>query len=425
MDYIGRKVHVLPYGLRTRTERVRSFHGEGKLSSKYPSALTTVDGVPVSAQVLVRWRSDPPGQYGDGALVATTMSSPAGEWEIIGLNSKLRYDVSARYVGENDALQSNVQPYITPRFSITTINATVGAALDVPLPIEGGAGTVTAAYVSGTYPTGVTLSAGRLQASAVGSTAGTYTITYDLTDSIDTYTHTLDIVVRVAQLSLPRPAVPEELAIGDTVSAVFAATGGVGPYTYSLESGTLPSGLSFNASTATLSGTTTAGGTGNFQIKSEDADGREAFASFRMVVALAAHRFWRVLCAAADDNAYCVVSEVEFNGVQATGGTATASSIYGGAWTAAGAFDGVKNTDAGWSTATGAGASGAWIAYEYASALHVNSVSIYAGSPGNQAHAPRDFSVQSSDDGVTWTTEWSVTGATGWLAYEQRTFPRP
>ena len=92
----------------------RMFAGTGILSSAFPSALTTIEGTPVSAQVLVRWRSDPPGMFGDGALVATTVSSSSGEWVITGLNSALRYDVSARYAGENDALQSNVQPFPRP-----------------------------------------------------------------------------------------------------------------------------------------------------------------------------------------------------------------------------------------------------------------------------------------------------------------------
>lgn len=92
--------------------RGRMFSGTGVLSSDFPSALTTIEGAPVSAQVLVRWRSDPPGMFGDGALVATTVSSPAGEWTITGLNPTLKYDVYARYLGENDALQSNVSPHV-------------------------------------------------------------------------------------------------------------------------------------------------------------------------------------------------------------------------------------------------------------------------------------------------------------------------
>jgi hypothetical protein len=422
MDYIGRKVHVLKIPLLGRKERVRSFRGDGTLSSKNPSALTTVDGVPTAATVMVRWRAPVPGQYGDGALAATTTSSVAGEWSITGLDHRLRYDVSARLAGENDALQSNVQPYFTPRFSTTTIKATAGAALDVPLPIEGGAGTVTAAYVSGTYPTGVTLSAGRLQASAVGSTAGTYTITYDLTDSIDTYTHTLDIVVRVAQLSLPRPAVPEELAIGDTVSVVFAATGGIGPYTYSLDSGTLPTGLSFDASTATLPGTLTAGsGTCTFQIKAVDTNGREAYASFTVSTPTPPHKYWRVYVTAA--NSYGTMREIEFleAGVRlsTSGATITASSTYSYSGIAPGyAFDNTFDSNR-WTPANSAPP--AWIAIEYPSAVDFDAVRITISVA---SQAPTAFTIQSSDDGTTWTDEWSVAGESGWVDNETRTYPR-
>lgn len=90
----------------------RPRRGTGILSSQFPGALTTVEGTPVSAQVLVRWRTDPPGLYGDGTLVAITTSTPSGEWIVTGLDSGLRYDVSARYAGENDALQSNVSPHV-------------------------------------------------------------------------------------------------------------------------------------------------------------------------------------------------------------------------------------------------------------------------------------------------------------------------
>jgi uncharacterized protein YhjY with autotransporter beta-barrel domain len=57
-----------------------------------------------------------------------------------------------------------------------------------------------------------------------------------------------------------------------TVSAFsqsFSASGGSGPYTYS-QTGTLPTGLSFNAGTATLSGTPTQAGTFPFTITATD-----------------------------------------------------------------------------------------------------------------------------------------------------------
>lgn len=406
----------VPAGFRTKM-----FHGTGALSSSFPSALTTVEGAPVSAQVLVRWRSDPPGMFGDGALVATTVSSPSGEWEVTGLNPKLRYDVSARYAGENDALQSNVQPSDEPRFS-GAVQVPVGVPLNVALPIIGGTGSVSVAHVSGAYPSGVSLVGNRLQGSWPTGATGSYPVTFDLTDDEGTYTRVLDIDLYLLPMKFVG-GVPV-LVVGDPMSTTFTASGGEGPYTYAVTSGTLPAGLSLNGSTGVLSGTPAVDGPYSFEITATDVRSDTVSRALMGDVVIAA-KFWRILVSAADNNAYCVVSEIEFNGAQATGGTASSSSDYGGAWTAAGAFDGVKNTAAGWCSATGAGAPGSWIAYEYAAPHYVGSVAIYAGSPGNQVHAPRDFAIQSSDDGSTWVTEWSVSGQTGWSVYEERTFARP
>ncbi|MES2222265.1 MAG: putative Ig domain-containing protein [Acidobacteriota bacterium] len=51
-------------------------------------------------------------------------------------------------------------------------------------------------------------------------------------------------------------------------SVTLAATGGTTPYTWTISTGSLPAGLSINASTGTISGTPTAGGiTSNFTVK--------------------------------------------------------------------------------------------------------------------------------------------------------------
>ena len=110
--------------------------GTGELRGVYPSAPTTVEGVPVSAQVFVRYRANELGGLGDGALVAVTESSPAGEWDVQGVNGRLRYDVFARLAGENDALQSSVRPSDEARFIPSELSVAIGVPLDVPLPFQ-------------------------------------------------------------------------------------------------------------------------------------------------------------------------------------------------------------------------------------------------------------------------------------------------
>jgi len=393
------------------------------LSSSFPSALTTVEGTPVSAQVLVRYRADTPGDYADGVLVAQTVSSASGEWVVEGLDSGLRYDVSARYVGENDALQADVRPLDEPRFS-GAVQVPVGVPLDVALPIIGGRGSVTATYVSGTYPSGVSLVGNRLQGAWPTGATGSYPITFDLTDDEGTYTRVLNIDLYLLPMTLSG-SVPV-LVVGDPVNVTFMASGGEGPYTYAVTAGSLPPGLSLNGSTGEISGTPTTPGAYSFDITVTDVRSATASNTYSGEVSVfGAHKYWRVYVTAAAGG-YGSMVELEFLdalGVRCdlTDGTPIQSSNYPG-YEAYRAFDGVTSGDSCW--AANNSSPPMWLGYRHAAAVVVDSVRITART-ANVTQSPNSFIVQSSDDGVSWTDEWSVSGATGWSANEQRTFNRP
>lgn len=68
-----------------------------------------------------------------------------------------------------------------------------------------------------------------------------------------------------------------EVIQGGTVGTVYSETitgkNGTSPYTFSVVSGSLPTGLSLNSSTGVISGTPTASGTSTFTIQTTDANG--------------------------------------------------------------------------------------------------------------------------------------------------------
>ncbi len=83
--------------------------GAGYFSGKSPNGITSIKGVPTSATVRVLLRATA-GSFGDGAVIATTVSAANGTWRINGIPLGFKYDVVARVAGENDVIMSNVSP---------------------------------------------------------------------------------------------------------------------------------------------------------------------------------------------------------------------------------------------------------------------------------------------------------------------------
>lgn len=92
--------------------------------------------------------------------------------------------------------------------------------------------------------------------------------------SVGTYTLTLTSSVPVP-LSVSAPALPRA-TLGTAYSAQFAAGGGLAPYRWSLASGSLPTGLTLDATSGLVSGVPTAEGTANFSVRVTDSLGATA-----------------------------------------------------------------------------------------------------------------------------------------------------
>ncbi len=171
------------------------------------------------------------------------------------------------------------------QLSVTTVSSALpagsvsagGAYPTTALTASGGTAPYTWAVTSGTLPAGLSLgSSGTIAGSPTA--AGTFNFTVTVTDSATPTPHTstssLSITINAVLSVTTSGTLPTTGETGQTYSATLAHTGGVGPFTWSLPSGsTLPAGLNL-AATGTISGTiTAAANTYTFTAKVTDAQG--------------------------------------------------------------------------------------------------------------------------------------------------------
>ena len=156
----------------------------------------------------------------------------------------------------------------------------VGSAYDQTLAATGGV--TPYSWSTGTgLPPGLTVNAGTGVISGTPQTPGTFSFTVTVTDAENpamTASQQLSIVVKPAPLMITTTSLPAATG-GAAYSATLAATGGVTPYTWSVTAGTLPPGLTLNASTGVIAGTPDVAGTYAFTVTVTDAESPAVTAS--------------------------------------------------------------------------------------------------------------------------------------------------
>ncbi len=139
---------------------------------------------------------------------------------------------------------------------------------------QGGTGTgYVFTIVSGSLPAGLQMnSAGLITGSA--DAIGDFPFTVRATDSAgNTGTRAYDLHVHPGNVLTINPATLAGPNQGTPYSQTVVATGGVAPYTYSVVSGALPTGLTLDPATGLISGTPSASGTFNVTIGAVDSLG--------------------------------------------------------------------------------------------------------------------------------------------------------
>jgi uncharacterized repeat protein (TIGR03803 family) len=186
---------------------------------------------------------------------------------------------------------ANLSLLISPQLTFTPASALTSVAVGVPysvtLTANGGNAPFTWSVSSGTLPAGLTLGSSTGIISGTPTTAGTASLTFSVTDSSEVPVKAAGSTSIVIAPALTISST--SLASGDTsvaYSSTLAATGGIGAYTWSVSSGTLPAGLTLAASTGVISGTPTAAGSSSFTVQVIDSEGNPAKTTANLSIAV-------------------------------------------------------------------------------------------------------------------------------------------
>jgi len=169
---------------------------------------------------------------------------------------------------------------ITPT---TLPSATVG----IPYSQRLTAGTGTFTWSStGTLPGGITLNPNTGALSGTPTATGTFTFTVSVTGGGQTATQSFTITVTAALTITTAPTLPNG-TVGTAYNQTLALAGGTGMFTWSVSTGTLPAGITLNASAGSLSGSPSAPGTFTFTV-SVTGGGQSATKSLTITVGVPA-----------------------------------------------------------------------------------------------------------------------------------------
>jgi len=150
-------------------------------------------------------------------------------------------------------------------------DGTIGVPYSHNLAATGGLPPYTWSITSGVLPSGLSLNSTTGEISGNADTEATYNFTVRATEDEGDYAEKA-LSIKIVVPAILTYDIPDG-TLGEVYTQTLVAGGGTGPYTWSLDSGTLPAGLTFNTSTGEISGTPTADGDHTFTVSVEDSMG--------------------------------------------------------------------------------------------------------------------------------------------------------
>jgi large repetitive protein len=214
-----------------------------------------------------------------GATV--TYTAPAG------ITTQRKVTLTAATSGTSNSSVAGITVNPDPVISGAPQPGTVATAYSATLSATGGTAPLTWSMV-GSLPAGLTFNPANGVISGTPTTAGSVGFSAQILDSSDVpYTakapETIAISTSVAHLDMISGNPPAG-TVGTAYSTTLGASGGTTPYSFSVTSGSLPSGLTIAAASGVISGTPTVSGTSVFTGQVEDASSAKASASFSITI---------------------------------------------------------------------------------------------------------------------------------------------
>ncbi len=258
------------------------------VGTPYSQPLTAVGGEPPYQWSVVSG-SLPPGisLSSNGVLAGTPTSSGQYAFSVQARDLEGATETRAYTLAVATATATAGPTSSSPTITTSSLpTATVGASYSATIAVSGGVPPYYIMVTSGSLPPGISLSStGAL--SGTPNSAGTYTFTVDAEDRQPVSGNkTLQLTVQsgsgASALSITTTSL-NPATVGSAYSASLSASGGKTPYSWSLASGSLPSGITLN-SNGTLSGTSSATGTSSFTAKVTDAAGASATRALQLAV---------------------------------------------------------------------------------------------------------------------------------------------
>jgi ribosomal protein L24E len=178
----------------------------------------------------------------------------------------------------------------TIRYHVTVANpgpqsSVLGTAIGaLPISATDWSSTATLSYGATGLPTGLTINSVTGTISGTPTAAGTFSVTVTATDS-SAFTGSATFTWTITQAG--RPVKAKVLPAGQVrfpYSYKLVAPTGAAPYSWSVTAGSLPVGLSLNASTGVISGTPAEAGTSTFTITVTDAAGHTTSQNYSLTI---------------------------------------------------------------------------------------------------------------------------------------------